>query len=88
MQKILVVSARPDDEVLGCGATLHWYTTAGDQVHVMLLADGEGGRLEQPDLLRNQERMGGMLQLISSEWKGSIPSLFLRTASTVYRYLN
>ena len=36
----LVVAAHPDDEVLGCGASIHKWATAGDDVHVLILAEG------------------------------------------------
>ena len=41
---VAVVAAHPDDEVLGCGATLAKLARAGHQVHVLLLADGETSR--------------------------------------------
>jgi len=39
--EVLVVAAHPDDEVLGCGATLAKHARAGDRVFVQIL--GEGG---------------------------------------------
>ena len=41
---ILVVVAHPDDEVLGCGGTIARWAAAGRDVHVLILADGEGAR--------------------------------------------
>jgi N-acetylglucosamine malate deacetylase 1 len=41
---VLVVAAHPDDEVLGCGATLARLSRAGHSVHVLLMADGESSR--------------------------------------------
>lgn len=41
---VLVVAAHPDDEVLGCGGTLHRLAREGREVHVLLLADGETSR--------------------------------------------
>ncbi|MBU1191897.1 MAG: PIG-L family deacetylase [Gammaproteobacteria bacterium] len=41
---VLVVAAHPDDEVLGCGATIARHTAAGDRVHILILADGVGAR--------------------------------------------
>ena len=38
--KILVVAAHPDDEVLGCGGTI----VNGDKVYVMIMCDGESSR--------------------------------------------
>lgn len=39
-QSILVVSAHPDDEVLGCGGTLARHIQRGDEVHVLILGEG------------------------------------------------
>jgi len=43
-ERILVVAAHPDDEVLGCGGTMARHAAAGDEVHVLFLADGESAR--------------------------------------------
>jgi LmbE family N-acetylglucosaminyl deacetylase len=37
---VLVVAAHPDDEVLGCGATMALHAARGDTVHTMVLAEG------------------------------------------------
>lgn len=44
MATVLAIMAHPDDEVLGCGATLARHAEAGDSVHVLFLADGETAR--------------------------------------------
>lgn len=44
---ILVVAAHPDDEVLGCGATMAAHVRAGDVVHVLILAEGITSRSEK-----------------------------------------
>jgi LmbE family N-acetylglucosaminyl deacetylase len=41
---ILVVSAHPDDEVLGCGGTIRRLTEAGKIVHLLFVCDGVGSR--------------------------------------------
>ncbi len=38
--KVLVIAAHPDDEVLGCGGTIARHATMGDDVHLLLVADG------------------------------------------------
>ena len=48
---ILVFAAHPDDEVLGCGATIAKHVTQGDTVSVVILAEGVTGR----DEIRNTE---------------------------------
>lgn len=44
--RTLVVAAHPDDEVLGCGATIARFTQAGEEVHVLILGEGVTSRRE------------------------------------------
>jgi N-acetylglucosamine malate deacetylase 1 len=41
---VLVVAAHPDDEVLGCGASIAKFAADGHAVYVAFLADGVGSR--------------------------------------------
>jgi LmbE family N-acetylglucosaminyl deacetylase len=43
MQKILVLSPHPDDDVLGCGGTIKLHTLSGHKVKVIYLTSGEAG---------------------------------------------
>lgn len=43
---VLVVVAHPDDEVLGCGASILKHVAEGDEVHLLFLADGVLSRSE------------------------------------------
>ena len=43
-QKILIVAAHPDDEVLGCGGTIARATSAGAEVAVQFLGEGISAR--------------------------------------------
>ena len=51
-QRVLIVAAHPDDEVLGCGGTIARHADAGDKVHVLIVAEGATSRQHQRD--RNQ----------------------------------
>ncbi|TWO68951.1 PIG-L family deacetylase [Caenimonas sedimenti] len=42
--RVLVVAAHPDDEVLGCGATLAKWRSQGAEIQVAFLADGVAAR--------------------------------------------
>ena len=46
---ILIVVAHPDDEVLGCGGSIAKWTQSGDDVHVLILAEGATSRDKKPD---------------------------------------
>ena len=47
--KILVVAAHPDDEVLGCGGSMAKWTQSGDDVHILILAEGATARDKKRD---------------------------------------
>ena len=44
-KKLLVVAAQPDDEVLGCGATVRLKVNKGWRVRLLLMTGGVTGRL-------------------------------------------
>lgn len=45
----LVVAAHPDDEVLGCGATMARLAADGEAVHVLILGEGSTSRADRRD---------------------------------------
>ena len=49
MEKICIIAAHPDDEVLGCGGTAARHSDAGDEVHVLIMAEGATSRATEGD---------------------------------------
>ncbi len=47
MEKICIVAAHPDDEVLGCGGVAARHAEAGDRVHVLIMAEGVFARADE-----------------------------------------
>ncbi|MDP6179256.1 MAG: PIG-L deacetylase family protein [Desulfatiglandales bacterium] len=54
----MVVAAHPDDEVLGCGGTIARHTSHGDQVFIVILAEGMMARAKKKDdaIYRNEQK--------------------------------
>jgi LmbE family N-acetylglucosaminyl deacetylase len=57
-KNVLVVAAHPDDEILGCGATMARHAAEGDRVTVLLMADGVGARNPENASAALAERQG------------------------------
>ena len=55
MNKILIIGAHPDDEILGVGGTILKHVKAGDQVKILILGDGETAR-ETGDIAKRQNQ--------------------------------
>jgi len=52
----LLVSAHPDDEVLGCGASIAKWSSRGEEVHILIMAEGATSRTENRDIdLKSEE---------------------------------
>lgn len=47
MEKILVVAAHPDDEILGCGGTLKRLINEGNEAYSLILSDGTTSRYDR-----------------------------------------
>lgn len=49
-KRVLIVAAHPDDEVLGCGATISKYVESGSEVRVYFLAEGVTSRFQYDEI--------------------------------------
>lgn len=63
---VLVVAAHPDDEVLGCGGTIARHAQAGDQVQVLIVAEGATSRLHQRDRSYAREQLSALSRAAQS----------------------
>ena len=60
MKRVLCVAAHPDDEALGCGGALAKHSLAGDEVHLIFMADGVTSRRNSaPSDVFEREEMAG-----------------------------
>jgi LmbE family N-acetylglucosaminyl deacetylase len=60
MKSALVVAAHPDDEVLGCGATIARLSHEGWKVHVLIVAEGATSRAEKRDIEANSAELSAL----------------------------
>lgn len=70
--RVLVVAAHPDDEVLGCGGTIARLSDAGAAVTVMFFADGvgarsAGGEIRQPELTERRKAAQTACHILGAE---------------------
>ena len=49
-KRILVIAAHPDDEVLGCGASIAKWSKNSDEVHVLIISEGATSRDKERDI--------------------------------------
>ncbi len=57
MNKILVVAAHPDDEVLGVGGTIAMHAKNGSECHALILGEGITARGERRELFDGREQV-------------------------------
>ena len=59
-KKVLVIAAHPDDEVLGCGGTIARHADSGDQVQILIMAEGATSRQPQRDRTQANEKLSAL----------------------------
>ncbi len=70
IQTVLVVAAHPDDEVLGCGGTIARHSDDGDQVQVLIVAEGATSRHQHRDRSQVADELSTLTQ--AAQKSGSI----------------
>ena len=65
---ILVITAHPDDQVLGCGGAIARHSQKGDRVNVLIIAEGTTSRENQRNRDRQQKELSN---LAKSAYKAS-----------------
>lgn len=64
MKKVCVFAAHPDDEVLGCGGTIARHVKSGDQVSVVIFAEGITSRDSKRDTEKRHEELYSLHQAV------------------------
>ncbi len=75
--RVLVCAAHPDDETLGCGGVIARHCEAGEEVHVLFVADGvtARGSATGEEIQKRREAASAALQVL-----GAKPPIFLNFA--------
>jgi N-acetylglucosamine malate deacetylase 1 len=55
--KYLIISAHPDDEVLGCGGSMAKWSKDGHEVHVLIMAEGATSRDKERDKVARRKEL-------------------------------
>ena len=61
MNKILILVAHPDDELLGCGATISKHSDNGDKAQIVFLADGFSSRKGDNNRINSAKKVSKIL---------------------------
>ena len=72
---ILIIAAHPDDEILGCGASMLKWSENGHDVHVLIMAEGATSRDER----HNRTRFKKELSLLEKSAKKANKILGVKT---------
>jgi len=77
MEKVLVICAHPDDEVLGCGGTLLKHKSKKDQIYILYVFEGSSGRNKSKKSLTDLNLKKRIKSALSV-------SKYLRAKSTIF----
>ncbi len=54
--EIIVLSAHPDDEVLGIGATINKLSEKGNNVHLCVISEGASAQYSDPKMIKVRKK--------------------------------
>ena len=79
--KYLIVVAHPDDEVLGCGASIYKWTTSGDVVDVCIMCTEAKARAFRPEDKELDDDTHAALDFlgVNKEYEGTFPNIEMNT---------
>lgn len=79
--KYLIVVAHPDDEVLGCGASIYKWTRGGDTVDVCIMSAEAKARAFRPDDKELDDDTHAALDFlgVNKEYEGTFPNIEMNT---------
>lgn len=90
MDKILIIAAHPDDEVLGVGGTIAKYTSRGIEVSLLIVTDGSTAQYRDNPNLNNiieekkqETRQAADILGIKNIYYGGLPDMMLDTISHI-----
>lgn len=90
MQKILVIAAHPDDEILGVGGTMARYVAQGDEVAVMIVTDGSTSQYRQNENIdailaekKNETEVACTIVGVKKIFYGELPDMKLDVISHI-----
>lgn len=79
--KYLIVTAHPDDEVLGAGASIYKWTRQGDKVDVCIMCSEAKARAFRPEDSELEDDMHAALEYIGVDriYEGTFPNIEMNT---------
>ncbi len=79
-QKVLVIGAHPDDEVLGAGGAIAKHVAAGDEVHTLIVTEGTTAQYDDETLIeqkRDETRACADVLGVTKTHFGDLPDMRL-----------
>ena len=79
--KILIIASHPDDETIGCGATIAKHVTEGDEVKIITMTNGVSSRnnINSKDIQKREKCFISAMRILGAEIaaKGNFPDNML-----------